>query len=161
MSDSDRPEKKQPQRTVAWNPEDLVASEEAAEAKAREAKEAAASDLEGAPTGALEEAAGGEADEEQDALVGQLLRDKWRVLERLGAGSFGTVYKVQDVKGGWIEALKILGVDRITGAEAENVRKRFLREAQIMKRLGTDSAHIVGLSTYEEDLDVGLIYFLM
>lgn len=80
-------------------------------------------------------------------------------MKRLGAGGFGTVYKVQDVKGGWIEALKILGVDRLTGAEAENARKRFLREAQIMKRLGTDSAHIVGLSTYEEDLEAGLIYF--
>jgi serine/threonine protein kinase len=100
-------------------------------------------------------------DEDEDPLVGTLLRDKWEVLKRLGAGSFGTVYKVKDVKGGWIEALKILGVDRITGGEAETVRKRFLREAQIMKRLGTQSAHIVGLSTYEEDLEAGLIYFLM
>jgi Protein kinase domain len=83
------------------------------------------------------------------------------VLKRLGAGSFGTVYKVQDVKGGWVEALKILGVDRLTGAEAEEMRKRFLREAQIMKRLGTDSQHIVGLSTYEEDINAGLVYFLM
>ena len=94
-------------------------------------------------------------------MVGTLIRDKWEVLKRLGAGSFGTVYKVKDVKGGWIEALKILGVDRITGGEAETVRKRFLREAQIMKRLGTQSAHIVGLSTYEEDLEAGLIYFLL
>lgn len=83
------------------------------------------------------------------------------MLERIGAGSFGTVYKVEDVKGGWVEALKILGVDRLHGAEAENARKRFLREAQIMKRLGAESAHIVGLSTYEEDLEAGLIYFLM
>jgi serine/threonine-protein kinase len=98
---------------------------------------------------------------EDDPLVGTLLRNKWRVLKRLGAGSFGTVYKVQDIKGGWIEALKILGVDRMTGAEAEEMRKRFLREAQIMKRLGTDSHHIVGLSTYEEDIEAGLIYFLM
>ena len=98
---------------------------------------------------------------EDDPLVGTLLRNKWRVLKRLGAGSFGTVYKVQDIKGGWIEALKILGVDRLSGAEAEEMRKRFLREAQIMKRLGTDSHHIVGLSTYEEDIEAGLIYFLM
>lgn len=97
----------------------------------------------------------------EDPLVGTLLRDKWRVLERVGAGSFGTVYKVQDVKGGWIEALKILGVGRLTGAEAENLRARFLREARIMKRLGTQSSHIVGLSTYEEDIEAGLIYFTM
>jgi hypothetical protein len=103
-------------------------------------------------------AAGPEA---EDALVGTLLLGKWRVLQRLGAGAFGTVYKVEDVKGGWIEALKILGVDRMTGADAEGMRKRFLREAQIMKRLGTQSQHIVGLSTYDEDLEAGLIYFTM
>lgn len=101
------------------------------------------------------------AEGEDDPLIGTLIRNKWRVLKRLGAGSFGTVYKVQDVKGGWIEALKILGVDRLTGAEAEEMRARFLREAQIMKRLGTESSHIVGLSTYEEDIEAGLIYFLM
>lgn len=102
-----------------------------------------------------------EAKEEEDRLIGTLVRDKWKVLKRLGAGSFGTVYKVEDVKGGWIEALKILGVDRLTGAEAEEMRARFLREAQIMKRLGKDSKHIVGLSTYEEDIEAGMIYFLM
>ena len=99
--------------------------------------------------------------EPPDPLVGTLLLGKWRVLQRLGAGSFGTVYKVEDVKGGWIEALKVLGVDRLTGADAENMRRRFLREAQIMKRLGTQSQHIVGLSTYDEDLAAGLIYFTM
>ena len=99
--------------------------------------------------------------QEEDRLIGTLVRDKWKVLKRLGAGSFGTVYKVQDVKGGWIEALKILGVDRLTGAEAEEMRARFLREAQIMKRLGKDSKHIVGMSTYEEDIESGMVYFLM
>lgn len=98
---------------------------------------------------------------DEDPLVGTLIRDKWKVLGKLGAGSFGTVYKVEDVKGGWIEALKILGVDRLSGAEAENARARFLREAQIMKRLGNESQHIVGLATYEEDLEAGLVYFLM
>jgi serine/threonine protein kinase len=102
-----------------------------------------------------------EAAAQEDPLVGTLLRDKWKVLKRLGAGSFGTVYKVTDVKGGWTEALKILGVDRLSGAEAEEMRARFLREAQIMKRLGRESQHIVGLSTYEEDIEAGLIYFLM
>ena len=142
MSQPDDPKKRQ-QSTLAWNPDDLSAAPEADPA-----------------TPPPEPAAPAEEPEE-DALVGQLLRGKWRVLKRLGAGSFGTVYKVRDEKGGWIEALKILGVDRITGADAENARKRFLREAQIMKRLGTESQHIVGLSTYEEDLEAGLIYFLM
>jgi len=146
------PDKKRPaQPTVAWNPDDVPqAPQPTIPWSAEELAKMAA-----------EEAASAEAKKEEDPLVGTLLRNKWRVLKRLGAGSFGTVYKVQDVKGGWIEALKILGVDRMTGAEAEEMRKRFLREAQIMKRLGTDSQHIVGLATYEEDIEAGLIYFLM
>jgi hypothetical protein len=152
VSTPDDPEKKRPARpTVAWKPEDVPPGPHptipwSAEELARMA---------------ADDAAGEGANRQDDPLVGTLLRNKWRVLQRLGAGSFGTVYKVQDVKGGWIEALKILGVDRMAGAEAEEMRKRFLREAQIMKRLGTDSHHIVGLATYEEDIEAGLVYFLM
>lgn len=130
-----------PQATVAWSPEEV----------AERTEDRAAADEEGAAR----------AEQAEDPLVGKLLRGKWRVLERLGAGGYGTVYKVKDEKGGWIEALKILAVDRIGGSEAQVVRKRFLREAQIMKRLGAESPHIVALSTYEEDIDAGMVYFLM
>lgn len=115
----------------------------------------------GTPVGGGPPPPGDDDESGEDRLVGQILMGKWKVLKKLGAGSFGTVYKVEDLKGGWIEALKVLGVDRLTGAEAETARKRFLREAQIMKRLGAESSHIVGLSTYEEDLEAGLIYFVM
>jgi len=152
VSTPDDDDKKRPsQPTVAWNPDDLP----------REAPSDIPWSAEELSKMAADEAAAEQARAQEDPLVGTLLRNKWRVLKRLGAGSFGTVYKVQDVKGGWIEALKILGVDRMTGAEAEEMRRRFLREAQIMKRLGTDSHHIVGLATYEEDIEAGLIYFLM
>jgi len=155
VSSDDFPDdqKPRPQGTVAWNPEDLPPPPAASGTMPFTAAELAGM--------AAADAAVEAEKKEDDPLVGTLLRNKWRVLKRLGAGSFGTVYKVQDIKGGWIEALKILGVDRMTGAEAEEMRKRFLREAQIMKRLGTDSHHIVGLSTYEEDIEAGLIYFLM
>ncbi len=174
MSNPDEPKKKKPpQATVAWNPEDVPDLESDAHAPDQDAPAEDPAPRQSQPTIAWSAddlpdpedtglATGSAEDEpEEDRLIGQLLRDKWRVLERIGAGSFGTVYKVEDVKGGWVEALKILGVDRLHGAEAENARKRFLREAQIMKRLGAESAHIVGLSTYEEDLEAGLIYFLM
>jgi Protein kinase domain len=151
VSTPDDPDKKpQSQPTVAWDPADAPAQQPSIPWSANELAKMAA-----------DEAAAEAANKQDDPLVGTLLRNKWKVLKRLGAGSFGTVYKVQDIKGGWIEALKILGVDRLTGGEAEEMRKRFLREAQIMKRLGTDSQHIVGLSTYEEDIGAGLVYFLM
>jgi aminoglycoside phosphotransferase (APT) family kinase protein len=155
VSSDDSPQDPKPrqQGTVAWNPEDMPPPPAASGTMPFTAAELAGM--------AAADAAAEVEKKEDDPLVGTLLRNKWRVLKRLGAGSFGTVYKVQDIKGGWIEALKILGVDRMTGAEAEEMRKRFLREAQIMKRLGTDSHHIVGLSTYEEDIEAGLIYFLM
>jgi serine/threonine-protein kinase len=194
----ERPEKPEPQPTIAWNPEDSADETEAPtpppdkpepqptiawdpnEAPEEPPQPPSADKPEAQPTvvwgsdpiepeagGATppEDAAPGGEDspeeEEEDALVGQVLRGKWKVLKKLGAGSFGSVYKVEDIKGGWTEALKVLGVDRLTGAEAENARKRFLREAQIMKRLGTESQHIVGLATYEEDLEAGRIYFTM
>jgi len=179
VSDPNEPKKKKPQPTEVWKPEDLPDFEESSPAL-EDAGEAAeptapekqqpqptiawdpkeASELQDAGE-APDPATPGGAEEEEDPLIGTLVRDKWKVLKRLGAGSFGTVYKVRDVKGGWIEALKILGVERLTGAEGETTKKRFLREAQIMKRLGTESQHIVGLSTYEEDFEAGLIYFLM
>ncbi len=162
-----QPPKATTQPTVAWNPEDVpgIGGQAGGGATpqpptppsqptiAWDPGDASPGDPGTAPQTPVSDA--------EDPLVGTLLRNKWRVLKRLGAGSFGTVYKVQDVKGGWIEALKILGVDRLTGADAENMRKRFLREAQIMKRLGNESRHIVGLGTYEEDIEAGLIYFLM
>lgn len=132
-----QPPKRQSQPTLAISPEEMAVMEEV--------------------HGAHDE----DESDEEDPLVGQLIRGKWRVLKVLGSGAFGTVYKVKDEAGGWIEALKILAVDRITGAEAKVAKQRFLREAQIMKRLGTASAHIVGLSTYEEDLEAGMVYFLM
>lgn len=169
MSNPDDPKKKAPPPTMQWDPNQGPPSAEP-EPPAEEPKKTGPQPTirwdpaQGPPQPTPPTppaAAPPDEDDDEDPLVGTLLRDKWEVLKRLGAGSFGTVYKVRDVKGGWIEALKILGVDRITGSEAETVRKRFLREAQIMKRLGTQSAHIVGLSTYEEDLEAGLIYFLM
>jgi serine/threonine-protein kinase len=165
VSNSDEPDKKPPpQPTVAWDPADVPGKSE----------EPTAQEPAGTDPGATvmftpediarleeESAAVEEAARDEDPLLGTLIRDKWKVLARLGAGSFGTVYKVEDVKGGWVEALKILGVDRLSGSDAEETRARFLREAQIMKRLGKDSKHIVGLSTYEEDIEAGLVYFLM
>lgn len=174
MSTDDAEKKPPPPKTVAWDPSEVpeldpnatvrIPADAVPPAPTPPADPNATVAFSAEDVERLKEdqaAADAESGVEEDRLIGTLIRDKWKVQKRLGAGSFGTVYKVEDVKGGWIEALKILGVDRMTGAEAEEMRARFLREAQIMKRLGADSKHIVGLSTYEEDIEAGLIYFLM
>ena len=72
MSHPDEPDKKRPQPTVAWNPEDLPDFEEGSPAES------------GTTPGGESTGAGGAGDEpEEDPLVGTLLRDKWRVLKRL------------------------------------------------------------------------------
>lgn len=174
MSTDDAEKKPPPPKTVAWDPSEVPELDPNATVRIPADAVPPAPTPPADPNATVafsaedvewlkEDQAAADADSgvEEDRLIGTLIRDKWKVQKRLGAGSFGTVYKVEDVKGGWIEALKILGVDRMTGAEAEEMRARFLREAQIMKRLGADSKHIVGLSTYEEDIEAGLIYFLM
>ena len=171
MSNPEDPDRKPPpQPTQAWDPADVPGLHDPGAAPTPPVAPATPPADSGATVAFTpddiarleqESAAVEQASQEEDRLIGTLIRDKWKVQKRLGAGSFGTVYKVEDVKGGWTEALKILGVDRMTGSEAEEMRARFLREAQIMKRLGKESKHIVGLSTYEEDIEAGLIYFLM
>jgi regulator of protease activity HflC (stomatin/prohibitin superfamily) len=49
----------------------------------------------------------------------------------------GRMCPERDEKGGWIEALKILSVDRISGAEAENARKASQTAARV-RRSGLD-----------------------
>ena len=112
MSKPDEPKKKPPQPTVAWNPKDLPSGEGSA------APDEPTLPITREELAVMEEGHGdhgNKASDEEDPLVGTLLRGKWRVLGVLGAGSFGTVYKVKDEAGGWIEALKILAVDRISG----------------------------------------------
>ena len=151
--------------TGAWNPADIPGfpgNDPASETPtAAPAGATMAWDPEDIAHAVGEEVAEPAADDEVDPLVGTMLKGKWRIDKKLGAGAFGTVYRVEDIAGGWMEALKILSVDKLTGAEGESMKKRFLRESQIMKRLGKESKHIVGLSTYEEDFEAGLVYLVM
>lgn len=117
MSNPDEPKKKAPPPTMQWDPNQGPPSAEP-EPPAEEPKKTGPQPTirwdpaQGPPQPTPPTppaAAPPDEEDDEDPLVGTLLRDKWEVLKRLGAGSFGTVYKVRDVKGGWIEALKILG----------------------------------------------------
>lgn len=96
-----------------------------------------------------------------DPMIGRVLCGRWEVLERIGSGGFGTVYKVYDTKGGWVEALKVFNPHRLDPSGEEQAMLRFRREATILKRLGQRSPHIVGLTTFEDDPEEGLVYFTM
>ncbi len=161
MSDPKDPDKESPAEPTGTGDADDVRAAETATPPDKSAHRDQKATVQLVPDEIVKLTEGVYPSDPDDPLVGTLLRNKWRVLSRIGAGSFGTVYKVQDVNGEWIEALKILSVDRLRGAEADTMRERFLREARIMKRLGSLSPHIVGLATYEDDLEAGLIYFLM
>ena len=57
---------------------------------------------------------------------------QFRVLDRLGAGGFGTVYRVETVVGGLRRALKVLHAE---WGEDARARDRFVNEAVVLERL--------------------------
>jgi serine/threonine protein kinase len=79
----------------------------------------------------------------------------YQILERLGSGGMGVVYKARDAELDRLVALKLLPVDR----DASDVeRKRFLREAQALSVL--DHPAICTMHEIGETLD-GQLFFAM
>ncbi|MDR2113836.1 MAG: serine/threonine protein kinase, partial [Bifidobacteriaceae bacterium] len=61
-----------------------------------------------------------------------LIAGRYKVLERLGAGGFGSVYKAEDTNLGRVVAVKVISSDK---AESEEHRERFKREARLVAGL--------------------------
>jgi serine/threonine protein kinase len=70
--------------------------------------------------------------EKSDPLIGQIIDKKYEILEVLGEGGMGRVYKVKHVLTGKIQALKILRSH--LASKATSVR-RFQREAKAASRI--------------------------
>ena len=87
------------------------------------------------------------------ALTGKTI-GHYLVLEALGQGGMGVVYKARDTRLGRLAALKVLRPGSETGAEAT---RRFLREAQTASALN----HPNILTIYEIGTDAGLDYIAM
>ena len=87
------------------------------------------------------------------ALTGRTI-GHYLVLEMLGQGGMGVVYKARDARLGRLAALKVLRPDSQTGTDAT---RRFLREAQTASALN----HPNILTIYDIGTDAGLDYIAM
>ncbi|MGE5344714.1 MAG: protein kinase domain-containing protein [Acidithiobacillales bacterium] len=90
---------------------------------------------------------------ETGALTGRLI-GHYEVLELLGQGGMGVVYKARDTRLGRLAALKVLRADWATDAER---KRRFVREARTASSLNHPGILVI----YEIDTDEGLDYIAM
>ncbi len=98
---------------------------------------------------------GGELRALPDPLLGQVIAGRYLVLERIGAGGMGVVYRAKhEVVGGDV-ALKFLSPQ--LAYEPSN-RARFLREARAANRINHE--HIIDITDYGET-DDGRVYLVM
>jgi serine/threonine-protein kinase len=84
----------------------------------------------------------------RDAYLGALIADRYAVLERIGVGGMGTVYRARDERTGERVAIKFL---RDEYAGHRSIRRRFVREAEAGASL--DHPNIVRLTDFGIDAD--------
>ena len=86
---------------------------------------------------------------------GDVISNRYRVLERLGAGAHGVVYRARDLETRGEVALKFLGEGK--GLDPDLCR-RMEREAQAMARLrGTSAVYVHGIAHAQD----GMLYVAM
>lgn len=86
---------------------------------------------------------------------GDVISNRFRILERLGQGAHGVVYRARDLETRGELALKFLGDGK--GLDPE-LSQRMEREAQAMARLrGTSAVYVHGISTAQD----GMLYVAM
>jgi eukaryotic-like serine/threonine-protein kinase len=90
----------------------------------------------------------------RDPLIGSVVDGRYKVLERVGSGGMGAVYKVEHQRMGKIAAMKVLHRDLAKNAE---VMLRFRREAEAISKL--TSAHTV--QTFDFGTAEGAMYLVM
>ena len=90
-----------------------------------------------------------------DPLLGRNLDDQYTLLEKLGQGGMGAVYRAEQRGLGREVAVKVVDPQR---ASSPDMIKRFLREAKLASRLG--HPHAVGVIDFGQT-DDGLCYLVM
>jgi len=85
----------------------------------------------------------------QDSFIGHAL-GHYRIVEKIGEGGMGAVYRAQDVHLGCDVAIKVLLPGSVND---ENSRRRFRKEARILSRLNHPNIVVVHDVDTEQDLD--------
>ncbi|MGZ5970018.1 MAG: serine/threonine-protein kinase [Polyangiales bacterium] len=87
-----------------------------------------------------------ESESNESAMLqpGALVAERWKLVEKLGTGGFGSVWRATHVTLAHDVAIKFLQVGEVTAA----ARARFEREARIAARLGEASRHITRVIDY-------------
>jgi eukaryotic-like serine/threonine-protein kinase len=84
-------------------------------------------------------------DEHTDPNIGQILINRYRLIEMIGQGSMGKVYRAEDeLLGGVTVAVKFLSQTLLNS----NMKQRFADEARTGAQLGQRSIHIVRVLDY-------------
>ena len=89
-----------------------------------------------------------------DPLVGQVVADRYHILELVGRGGMGVVYKVEHIRMGKLMAMKLLHGEL---ARDREVVKRFKREATAVSRL----SHPNTVQVFDFGRSEGLMYLIM
>lgn len=88
--------------------------------------------------------------------MSMVFSNKYEVIDRLGQGGMGAVFKVRHTTLGTISALKVLSAHLM---ESPGMIERFYREARVMAQL--NHANIVRVIDIDKDESRGLYYFVM
>lgn len=93
--------------------------------------------------------------EEPDPLIGRALQERYLLLDRIGEGGMGVVYRGRDADAGRDVAIKVLSPE-LSVEPAE--RERFLREARACERIRHPNViEMCGAGSSEE----GLVFLVM
>lgn len=94
-----------------------------------------------------------------DPNIGRLIANRYLLVEMIGKGAMGRVYKAEDVLLGSVLAVKFLAQTLLTS----KMRDRFKIEARTCAQLGQKSLHIVRVTDYgvnEEDIPFYVMEYL-
>jgi hypothetical protein len=93
-------------------------------------------------------------DASPDPLVGRVVADRYRIVQLIGRGGMGVVYKCEHTRMGKLMAIKLLHGDLARDVE---IQRRFRREAQAASRL----SHPNTVSIFDFGTSDGLMYLVM